>query len=126
MDLRRQAIYMGRGRALVGLSMLADPGRSARVRAGGSASASTRMWTRMTGIREFTIGVGTATAAAQRAGGADWLSMAAVCDMVDGVLALCARGVPRRTRLFGLVVLGYGLVQLPLARQLGDAEHSPA
>lgn len=126
MDLRRQAIYIGRGRALVGFSMLADPARSARIWAGGSSSASTRMWTRMTGIREVTIGVGTATAAAQRVGGADWLSMAALCDVADGAIALFARGVPRRTRFFGLVVLGYGLAQLPLARRLGDAEHSPA
>jgi hypothetical protein len=123
MDLRRQAIYIGRARAVVGLSMLADPGRSARVWAGGDAGASTRMWARMTGIREVAIGVGSATAAAQGAGGADWLSMEAVCDLADGAIALCARNVPRRTRLLGLVVIGYGLAELLLARRLGDAEH---
>ncbi len=123
MDLRRQAMYIGRARAVVGLSMLADPGRSARVWAGSDAGASTRMWVRMTGIREVAIGVGSATAAAQGTGGADWLSMEAVCDLADGAIALFARRVPRRTRLFGLVVIGYGLAELALARRLGDAEH---
>jgi hypothetical protein len=125
MDLRRQAIYIGRARAVVGLSMLADPGRSAAVWAGDNASASTRLWTRMTAVRDITIGVGGATSAAQGAGGADWLSMAAVCDLGDGAIALCARNVPRRTRLLGLVVIGYGLAELLLARRLGDEEHSP-
>ncbi len=48
----------------------------------------------MTGIREVAIGVGSATAAAQGTGGADWLSMEAVCDLADGAIALFAAQRP--------------------------------
>jgi hypothetical protein len=124
MDLRRQAILLGRARFVVGLSMLATPRRSATVWSGAPSAGST-LWTRMTGVREVAVGAGTSIAAGEGTG-AGWISMAALVDLGDGALALCSRGVPVRTRVFGLAAAGLGVAQLQLARRLAEAERGEA
>ncbi|MFN8035836.1 MAG: hypothetical protein U0V73_07880 [Acidimicrobiia bacterium] len=119
-DLRRQAMYLGRLRFLIGLSMLVMPARSARIWSGPAGSDS-NPWIRMTGLREVAIGAGTDIAAGER-NGASWLSIAALVDVGDGLLGVLGRGVPTRTRLFGLAVIGLGVAQLMLSRDLAAQE----
>lgn len=121
-DARRQAMYLGRLRFVVGLSMLATPGRSARVWSGPGGPGA-RVWTRMTGVRELAVGAGTSIAAGERTA-ASWISMSGLIDIGDGVIAVLSRGVPFRTRVFGLAVVGLGAAQLQLSRQLAEEEQA--
>jgi hypothetical protein len=50
--------------------------------------------------------------------------MSGLIDIGDGAIAVLARGVPFRTRVFGLAVLGFGAAQLQLSRQLAEEEQA--
>lgn len=126
LDVRRQAMYLGRARFLLGLGMVLTPATSARLWTGRDPSSATKAWTRMTGLRELAIGAGTSIAASERSGGAGWLSMAALVDLGGGAVALFSPGVPKRTRLAGLVSASFGLAQLRLSRQLAESSSAPA
>lgn len=125
-DPRRVATFLGRGRAGIGLAMILAPGSSGRSWIGpAGATPGARMFVRVAGIRDVALGLGTAIAAGQRRGGADWLSMCALCDAGDALFSLVTPGLPKRARLLGVVlvaaVVGQLLVAQDLAVDEGDA-----
>jgi hypothetical protein len=121
-DAKRYAVYLARGRAVLGLAATTLPGvvgplmmgRTARTPAG-------RAFARMLGVRDIALGVGAITALNESDHGPEWVSMGAVADAVDGVAMLATPGLPRWVRPFGLVAVGLAGAQLVLSRQLADA-----
>lgn len=124
MDLRRTATYLGRARVLVGLTLLTAPGPASKAWAG-NGGIPARFLARTTGARDVVLGVGTAIAAGQRSGGGDWLSMAALADLADAALSLVTPGLPKRTRVFGLLAAACGVAELQVARRLAELESAP-
>lgn len=127
LDDRQLAIVTARARIVVGLAFLLVPGIAARMLLGdAAASASVRFVTRMLGIREVVIGVGTLTSVKEHAQGPEWLGMAAVCDGVDAALLVAAPGVPRWARPFAVVPALVAALQLRSARRLADERDAVA
>ena len=123
MDHRRLAVYLGRVRVGVGLLLLAAPRAVLRPALGGGlGSPAAGVVARMAGARDAVIGAGIAIAAAERRGGASWTSMGAVTDAFDGAVMLLTPGLPRRTRLLGLVTAGSAVAHLRLAHELAKGE----
>jgi hypothetical protein len=69
------------------------------------------------------MGAGGSIAAGQGVGGADWISMCALVDGVDGLVMLASPGLPKRTRVMGVAALGSAAYHLLLSRQLATEEH---
>jgi hypothetical protein len=101
---------------LPGATVTAIAGRGANTPAG-------RAVLRLTGARDAVMGAGGSIAAGQGAGGADWLSMSALVDALDGVIMLASPGLPKRARLIGLAALGSAGYHLVLSKQLAAEEH---
>jgi hypothetical protein len=121
MDNRQIALVIGRARAVIGIVSLVLPGLVNRVFLGaGAANKHAKALSRMVGVRDLTLGVGTMTSVKEQTQGPDWLSMGAVADGVDALVALAARGVPRRTKLIGIVAAANAVVSLKIARDLAD------
>ncbi len=125
-DPRRVATYLGRARAGIGLALMLAPGVAARSWIGpAGAQPGARMFIRIVGIRDVALGLGTAIAAGQRQGGADWLSMCALCDAGDALVSMVTPGLPKRTRMAAValvaVAVGQFLVAQDLAADEGDA-----
>jgi hypothetical protein len=124
MELRQQAAYIARSRVGLGLVTLAFPGAVAGACFGRAANTPTgRAITRLTGARDAVIGAGGSISAGQGVGGADWLSMSALVDALDGVIMLASPGLPKRARLVGLAALGSAGYHLMLSKQLAAEEH---
>jgi hypothetical protein len=124
MELRQQAAYIARSRVGVGLVTMLAPGATLTVMAGRAGNtAAGRAVLRLTGARDAVIGAGGSIAAGQGAGGADWLSMSALVDALDGVIMLASPGLPKRARLIGLAALGSAAYHLMLSKQLAGEEH---
>ena len=124
MELRQQAAYIARSRVGLGLVSMALPGLTLTAvvgRAGNTAAG--RAVLRLTGARDAVMGAGGSIAAGQGAGGADWLSMSALVDALDGVIMLASPGLPKRARLIGLAALGSAGYHLMLSKQLAAEEH---
>lgn len=117
LDRRQIAIVVSRARCVLGLTSLVLPSVVARVVFGTSAPAA-RAATRFVGIRDLVLGVGALTNLKERNQDAEWLSMGAVSDAVDGIVSLTQRGLPARARLIGAGALGTGALLLQLSRDL--------
>ncbi len=86
MDHRRLAVYLGRIRVGLGLLLLAAPRAVLRPALGrGLESPASGVVARMAGARDAVVGAGIAIAAAERRGGASWMSMGAVTDAFDAL-----------------------------------------
>jgi hypothetical protein len=120
LDTRSTALVLARGRAIIGLTLLAAPGLAARVWFGDS-SPRVRALLRMVGVRDLVLGVGALTTLKERTQDAEWIGVGALADAVDGVVTLTTPGLPLRSRLVGPTALGSALVGIKLARDLADA-----
>jgi hypothetical protein len=120
LDTRSTALVLARGRAIIGLILLAAPGLAARVWFGDS-SPRVRALLRMVGVRDLVLGVGALTTLKERTQDAEWIGVGALADAVDGVVTLTTPGLPLRSRLVGPTALGSALVGIKLARDLADA-----
>ena len=124
-DPRRAAIYAGRVRCVVGTLLLFMPRWAARLEFGPGADRPGARWLlRMLGVRDIALGLGTIIAASERRGGAGWVSMGAISDAGDGVLALLIRGLPLRTRAFVLPAGISAALQWRIAQALAPLEES--
>jgi hypothetical protein len=120
LDIRSTALVLARGRAVIGLVLLAVPGLPARVWFGDS-SPRVRALLRMVGVRDLILGVGALTTLKERTQDAEWVGVGAFADGVDGVVTLTTPGLPLRSRLVGPAALGSALMGIKLARGLADA-----
>jgi hypothetical protein len=124
MELRQQAAYIARSRVGIGLVTSLLPGVVTTACFGRAANTPTgRVLARLTGARDAVIGAGGSISVGQGAGGADWLSMSAVVDALDGVIMLASPGLPKRARLIGIAALGSAAYHLVLSKQLAAEEH---
>jgi hypothetical protein len=117
LDVRQLAIILSRARCVIGLSCIFVPGAFTRVFFG-SKDPAAKAVTRFAGIRDLALGVGALTNLKERGDDAEWLSMGAISDAVDGVTSLVQRGLPKRSRLLGVAALGTGALVLKLSRDL--------
>jgi len=117
LDSRQIAIILSRARCVLGLTCIFLPGVVTRVLFGTNDSAA-RAATRFVGIRDLALGVGALTNLKERNQDAEWLSMGAISDGVDGITSLLQRGLPARSRLIGAGALGTGAFLLKLSRDL--------
>ncbi|MBM3674110.1 MAG: hypothetical protein FJW88_03995 [Actinobacteria bacterium] len=125
MDHRRLAVYLGRIRVGIGLLLLAAPRVVLRPALGrGLESPASGVVARMAGARDAVVGAGIAIAAAERRGGASWTSMGAVTDAFDAGILVLTPGLPRRTRLLGLLTAVSAVAHFRLARELARGEVS--
>jgi hypothetical protein len=120
LDTRSTALVLARGRAIMGLVLLAVPGLVGRI-AFGESSPRIRALLRMLGVRDLVLGVGALTSVKERTQDAEWIGMGAVADAVDGLVTLTSPGVPLRGRLLVPGELACALLGLKLSRDLADA-----
>lgn len=117
LDARQIAIVLSRARCVIGLSCLAVPGLVSRVMFG-SGEPAAKALTRMAGIRDLALGVGALTNLKERGDDAEWVSMGAVSDAVDGAVAMFSPRLPARSRVIGAGAFAVGAVLLKLSRDL--------
>jgi hypothetical protein len=125
-ERKKPAIWMARGRCVIGLAGLFTPGLVGAVMAGSPKSASSKAMTRFFGARELIVGLGTMIAIESSDGGANWLSLAAVVDGLDAVISLASPGLPKRSRLVGLAAAGLAVTQMQMAKELAVLENPDA
>ncbi|HZJ27618.1 MAG TPA: hypothetical protein VFF40_11515 [Acidimicrobiia bacterium] len=127
LDVRRVATYLGRTRAGAGLAMVAAPGVVGHGWFGPvGGSSGGRALARAIGVREAVLGAGSAIALGQRRGGGDWVSMLAVCDAGDALVSLLTPGLPKRSRLLGLMAAGSAVAHFLMAQELAAEESDTA
>src|SRR4051794_6464301 len=107
LDSRQIAIIMSRGRCVIGLSCLVVPGLVTRVFFASSAPEAKAL-TRFAGIRDLALGVGALTNLKERGDDAEWVSMGAISDVVDGVTSIASKGLPWRSRILGVGAISTG------------------
>jgi hypothetical protein len=94
-----QAIVFGAGRALVGIALLAAPGRITEAWVGAD-DAPADVLARCLGGRDLVIGAGLAVAAARGRDPGAWLAGGILADAIDGAATLAAgERIPRNGRL---------------------------
>jgi hypothetical protein len=121
-DPKQVAIYLSRARAVLGLVMLVAPGLAGRAVFGPAGATSTaRALSRMAGVRDLVLGVGTLTALNETDHGPDWLGMCAAADAGDALALLLGPGLTARARLAGLSAVAASGASLVLSRRLADA-----
>jgi hypothetical protein len=119
METRQIGTYLARGRVGLGIGAMVAPGPTLAVAFGtGANNPGARTVARLLGVRDAVLGAGGSIAAGQHAGGGDWLSMMALCDAFDALVMLATPGLPKRTRLIGLVAAGSAVYHLRLAREI--------
>lgn len=123
LDNRQIAIILSRARCVLGLTCIFAPGVVTRVFFASNDPVA-RAATRFVGIRDLALGVGALTNLKERNQDAEWLSMGAISDGVDGIASLAGRGLPVRTRLIGVGALGTGAFLLKLSRDLAAERKS--
>jgi hypothetical protein len=124
LDPRTTALALARGRAVLGLVMVALPGLGARLLVGRS-SPDVRALVRMLGVRDLALGVGAITTLKEQTADAEWVGMGALADGVD-VVALALSPAPRVRRVGGVAVAAAAAVAgLLSARRLADARPAP-
>ncbi len=127
LDPRQQALLLARGRAVVGIALLAVPGIAGRLFLGKVArEPAVRATLRIVGIRDLLIGIGALTTLKERTMDAEWVGVGAVADAVDALVLLGSPGLPFRARLGGLPGLGGGIAGLLAARALADERAAAA
>lgn len=120
----RQVRLLALGRVFVGGGLLARPLTLPRTLGVDTGSADRMAWlTRMLGVREVALGVGTLYATRGGAGGSDWIAAGAACDAVDVAVfaAAAARGRIRRIAGFGAALVGVAAVARQVAALRADA-----
>ncbi len=99
LDQRQIALGLARARAVNGLAMLLVPGLVARLLFGRHAPGPiVRALVRLVGIRDLVLGVGAINTIKEHTMDAEWVAVGALADLVDGVVALAAPGLPARAR----------------------------
>jgi hypothetical protein len=127
MDDRQIATYLARVRVGVGASLLLAPRLGLWTMMGPIAKAKVAgPLGRIAGIRDVVLGAGGSISLGEKQGGANWLSMGAVADAVDGLILVATPGLPRRSRPMGLAVLGLAAYQLYLSKSIAASELPPA
>jgi hypothetical protein len=119
LDNRQLAIIASRARCVIGLSCVVVPSLVSRVWFGSNAP-ELKASIRFLGIRDLALGVGALTNLKEKGQDAEWLSMGAISDSVDGLVSVVSPGLPARARLLGLGAFGAGLALLKLSRDLAD------
>jgi hypothetical protein len=120
LDEREIALWLARGRAVVGLTLMFAPGVLTQPWMG-SRSAEVKAMARVAGVRDLVLGVGAITNLKEQNQDAEWLGMGAVCDGVDALVSLAAPGLPKRARVLSLGIAGLATGGLLLARQIADS-----
>ena len=119
MDTRQIGTYLARSRVGLGLAAMVAPGPTVALMFGTAANnPAARTVARLLGVRDGVLGAGGSIAAGQHAGGGDWLSMMALCDGFDAVVMLVTPGLPKRSRVIGLLAAGSAVYHLKLAREI--------
>jgi hypothetical protein len=123
LDQRDMALWLSRGRAVIGLTCLFAPGVVARAWVKHS-TPETRALVRVVGIRDLALAVGAITNVKEASQDAEWVSMGAISDGVDAAVSLATPGLPFRARLVGLFAAGAAVTAMKLSRDLADARVS--
>jgi hypothetical protein len=116
---RTAALWYARGRALVGVGLTVLPGVGGAV-ALGSRGPGARAAVRMLGVRDLALGLGAVAGVREGRQAPEWLGWGAAADAVDACALLVTPGLPKRSRLFGLVAVAAAVVGLRLAWELAD------
>lgn len=124
LDRREVALWVSRGRAVMGLTCLFLPGLVTRVWLR-THSPEAKALARVAGIRDLTLAVGAITNIKEQNQDAEWLGMGAVSDLADAVVGLATPKLPLRARLVGLFAAASGTAALKLSRDLADAREAP-
>jgi hypothetical protein len=119
LDARTISLLLARGRISVGVVATLLPRIAAGVAPGGHG-APARALSRMAGARDLALGLGALTCVKEGTQDAEWVGMGGAVDVIDGVTLLLTRGLPRRSRIVGLVALGAGIAGIACARALAD------
>src|SRR5215211_144211 len=128
MEGRNLAVSLARGRIAIGVVSLLAPGLVGRTmtRPDGS-EGSTRLFARMVGARDLSLGLGLQIALDRGAPVRGWLEASALVDALDAAACLLARHHIRTSVLpaaVGLAAAG-ALLSAQLARQLDPAQSPP-
>jgi hypothetical protein len=119
LDTRQIAIILSRARCVIGLTCIVAPSVVSKVFFN-STTPEIRAITRFTGVRDLALGVGALTNLKEEQQDAEWVSMGAVSDMVDGVVSIAQPGLPVRSRFIGVGALGLGGYLLKLSKDLDN------
>jgi hypothetical protein len=125
LDNRQKAIILSRGRCIIGLTCIVAPSIVTRVFFGAN-DPNVRAITRFTGIRDLALGVGALTTLKEHTQDAEWVSMGAVSDMVDGVVSIAQPGLKIRARVIGVGALALGSYLLKVSRDLDTERKQPS
>ena len=123
LDTRQIAIILSRARCVIGLSCLVAPSVVSKVFFN-STTPEVRALTRFTGVRDLALGVGALTNLKEEKQDAEWVSMGAISDIVDGVVCVAQAGLPIRSRLIGAGALGIGGYLLKISRDLDNERNA--
>lgn len=118
-DTRQIAIVLSRARCVIGLTCIVAPSVVSKVFFN-STTPEVRAITRFTGVRDLALGVGALTNLKEEQQDAEWVSMGAVSDMVDGVVSIAQPGLPFRSRFLGVGAFGAGVYLLKISRDLDN------
>ena len=116
---RRLALLLARGRSALGIKLLLVPGLVTRVAIGTPTPLSTAV-TRMVGVRDVALGLGTVAGIREGTQAPEWMGWSAVADGVDALALLVTPGLPKRARLTGLLAGASAVVGMKLAWDLAD------
>ena len=121
MDPQRRlvALWLCRIRALFGVKMLLFPRIMSRMVFGRSTPATTAA-VRMVAVRDVALGMGGVAGVREGVQAPEWMGWSAVADGVDALALLVTPGLPKRSRLVGLVAAGAAVVGMRLAWELAD------
>ena len=117
---RELALWLARGRAVVGIAAMVAPALVAKVWVG-SAGTEVKAMTRVMGVRDLALAVGAITNLKEQNQDAEWLGVGSVADAVDSAVSLLTPGLPKRARLIGLFAGGMSVVGMRFARSFADA-----
>jgi hypothetical protein len=125
MDDRQIGTYLARARVGMGLGAMVAPGLTLTVMLGrGVSNPGARAVARLFGVRDGVLGAGGSIAAGQRSGGGDWISMMALCDAFDALVMLATPGLPKRSRLIGLLAAQSAVAHMYFARKIAAEDRT--
>lgn len=116
---RKAALYLARGRSLLGLGLTLLPGAATKIGVGRSSAPASALM-RMVGVRDIAIGLGSVAGVREGIQAPEWLGWGAVADGVDALALLVTPGLPKRARIVGLLAAGGAIVGMKLAWDLAD------
>jgi hypothetical protein len=122
---RQLAVVVARARVGLGAAMLALATPTAAL-ALGSRERRGRVAIRLAGGRDLALGLGALTSLRERTQDAEWVSMGALVDGIDAVVLLTTPGLPRRTRVVGLLAAGCAAAGFVASRRLADEREQPS